>query len=470
MQMRFSIRPIVQLLCCSIVIAARSVQAQAIIAGTVRDGLTNRPLAAATVQLVLASDPAGKMRTSVTDSSGAFQITAIPPGRYLLDFTHHRVDELGIELPPRVVDVPVGATTLRYELAIPGPRALARVLCNGERADSAGVLGGRVLDAETGLPAGSGTVTASWVELRVTAAEVHRTPRTVRAPLDDAGRFAVCGIPSEIPVRVEAAVGAKRTGEIEMQVSPFSLLHRDLFVAANASADSVLRGAMRARGLARVTGHVRRTNGAPVDRAQVLVIGTGASTLTDAAGAFAIDSLPAGSRELEVRALGFVPANTVVDLRTHMTATADLTLTNRVAQLEAVTVFGTAPKRDEAGGFAERSRGIFGRFFTAEQIRRIAPASVPDLMRMVPGLRVTTAQGSLMNTVTSRGDGLESACLPDVFIDGFLVADGATSLDTLVRPSEIGAIEVYVDQNTVPVQFRRGPCGSIVIWTRLMVP
>ena len=450
--------------------AASSLSAQATISGTVTDGLVDRPLVAATVQLVLASDPTGKMRTSVTDTAGTYRIVAVPPGRYLLDFVHHRVDELGVELPPRVVDVAAGVTTLRHDLAIPGPRALARVLCGGERADSAGAIAGRILNAETGLAAGAGSVTASWVELRVSAAEVHRTPRTLRAPLDDAGRFAICGIPSEIPVRVEAAVGPMHSGELELQVQPYSLLQRDLLVAASASADSAVRGAVRAHGLARATGHVRRTNGSPIDRAQVLVIGTGASTLTDGSGAFTIDSLPPGSRELEVRAIGFLPANTVVDLRNHAAATAELSLVNRVAQLDAVTVYGKAPNRNEAGQFAERSRGVFGRFFTADQIKRIAPISVPELLRMIPGLHVQTAQGSLMSTVTSRGEGFDASCLPDVFIDGFNVADGATSLDNLVRPGEIGAMEVYVDPNTVPVQFKRGACGSIVIWTRIMVP
>jgi hypothetical protein len=282
-------------------------QGQSTITGVVSDGLANRPLAGATVQMVLTSDLAGRMRTAVTDSLGAYQLRGVPPGTYFLDFVHHRIDELGIQLPPRQVVVPAEATTLRYELSIPGPRALARVLCNGERADSSGAIGGRILDAASGMPVTAGSVTASWVELRVTAAEVHRTPRVLRAATDDAGRFAICDIPSDVPVRVKASSGPMETGELELQVQPFSLLHRDLLVA----------GGTPARGSGRVTGHVQRMNGAPIERAQVLVIGTGVSAVTDRNGNFTVDSVPAGSRQLEARAIGFVPANTVVDLRTN---------------------------------------------------------------------------------------------------------------------------------------------------------
>jgi hypothetical protein len=447
-----------------LVLFATALRAQTTITGTVRDGLLNRPISGATVQLVLANDVAGRMRTGVTDSAGAFQIVNVAPGKYLLDFVHHRVDELGIELPPRAIEVPAGATTLRFELAIPGPRALARVLCNGEHADSSGAIAGRVLDAASGMPFTNASVSVSWVELRVSAAHVDRTPRKFTAMADDAGRFALCGIPFDIPVRVMATTRTGlATGDLDLQVQPFSLLHHDLLVAPTAVSG-------RMRGGARVAGHVQRTNGNALERAQVLLIGTGQSTLTDASGNFALDSLPAGTREIEARAIGLIPANTIVDLRDGTTATASLSLSARVVTLDAVTVFGKAPNRSEAGQFAERSRGVFGRFFTADQIKRIAPISVPELLRIVPGLKVSTAPGSLMSTITSRGDGFDSACLPDVFIDGFNIADGAISLDNLVKPSDIGALEVYVDPNTVPIQFKRGACGSIVIWTRIMVP
>ncbi|MDB4914790.1 MAG: TonB-dependent receptor plug [Gemmatimonadetes bacterium] len=433
--------------------------AQTSVVGVVLDGLSNKPLAAATVQLVLASNPAGRMQTAQTDADGVYHLDRIAPGSYLLTFTHERLEELGIELPPRKIDVSGAVPTVRYELAVPGPRALARVLC-GERADSSGVLAGRVMDAEGGVAVSAGSVMASWVELRVIGSAVQRIPRGLKTGIDDAGRFAICGVPSDIPVRVSATAGAARSGEFEIQVQPSALLHREVFVSAST----------RMRGTARVSGHVRSTAGRPIERAQVILLDSGISDVTDATGAFTLDSLPAGTRGVEVRALGFVPAQMLVDLKSGLVVSRDLALAPRTALLDAVTVFGKAPKRGEAGAFSERAKGMFGRFYTGDQVAKSGVTSLPELFRMVPGLRVVQASGSFLNTILSRGEGFDASCMPDVYLDGMLIADGALSLDNLVRPSEIGGIEVYVDAMTVPVQFRRGACGSIVIWTKIMVP
>jgi hypothetical protein len=443
------------------------VGAQTTVTGVVLDGMANRPLSAATVQLVLASDPAGRMQTTQTDGDGVFHLDGVAPGSYLLTFTHQRLDELGIELPPRRIDVTRAVPTLRYDLSVPGPRALARVLC-GERADSSGVLAGRVIDADRGAAVASGSVSASWVDLRLIGSTVQRVPRGLKANVDDAGRFAICGVPSDVSVRVLAVAGAEKSGELDVQVRPFELLHREFLVAPPSAAEVRANG--RLHGTARVSGHVRSSTGRPVERAQVLLLDSGISDVTDAAGAYSLDSLPAGTRGIEVRALGFGPAQQVVDLRTGVALSKDVTLTPRVAVLDAVTVFGKAPKRSEAGQFSERSKGMFGKFFTGDQVAKSGITALPELFRMVPGLRVAQAPGSFLNTVLSRGEGFDSACMPDVYLDGMFITDGATSLDNLVRPSEVGGIEVYVDPMTVPVQFRRGACGSIVIWTKIMVP
>jgi hypothetical protein len=411
------------------------------------------------------------MRSAATDSAGAFHIDNVMPGSYLLAFSHPRLEELGIELPPRKIDVLSGVPPVHYDLAVPGPRAMARVLC-GDRMgiDSSGALAGRVLDADSHAGVGQGSVTASWVELRVVGPSVQRIPHGLKASLDESGRFAMCGVPSDIAVHVQAIAGSSRSGEFELQVPPFALLHRELFVTPMSSKDVAKGATGRLHGTARVVGHVRGPNGHPLERAQVLLLDSGASEVSDAAGAFTLDSLPAGTRALEVRALGFVPAHVVLDLKGGSVLTEDITLTTRVAVLDAVTVYGKAPKRGEAGAFVDRSHGMFGKFFTGDQVAQSGVTSLPELFRMVPGLRVTQASGSMMTTVLSRGEKFDTPCMPDVYLDGMYIDEGAMSLDNLVRPSEIGGIEVYVDQNTVPVQFKRGSCGSIVIWTKVMLP
>jgi Carboxypeptidase regulatory-like domain/TonB-dependent Receptor Plug Domain len=272
-------------------------------------------------------------------------------------------------------------------------------------------------------------------------------------------------------VLVHAASASLATGEIELLAPRDGALVRDLLIAPmSPTPASAVGGPSRLRGPAQLSGHVLRPNGQPISGAQVIVLGTGVSTTTNDAGHFELNALPGGTRTVEARALGYLPARAVVDLAGRHAATAELELAAQTPILEAVTVFGRAPARADAQGFAERSRGFFGRFITADQIARSGAMSVPDLLRIVPGLRVTQMTGSPMSTVLSRGEaGFSSSCMPAVYLDGNFIAEGASSLDNLMRPSDIGGIEVYVDGNTAPAQYQRGACGSIVIWSRVMV-
>ena len=66
----------------------------ATVSGIVYDSMALRPLAGATVQLVDAGNPAGGVRTAITDGLGAFEFTGVPDGGYLLGFLHAVLDSL----------------------------------------------------------------------------------------------------------------------------------------------------------------------------------------------------------------------------------------------------------------------------------------------------------------------------------------------------------------------------------------
>jgi hypothetical protein len=127
--------------------------AQRVVTGVVVDSLRGRPLTGAAVQLVprpgSRTADLARTREVVTDSAGAFRIDAAIPGEYLLGFVHEHLDRLGIEPPARELSLTGGATALRADLAIPGPRTLAAALCGAAPGDSAGVLLGRVVAADT---------------------------------------------------------------------------------------------------------------------------------------------------------------------------------------------------------------------------------------------------------------------------------------------------------------------------------
>lgn len=86
-----------------------------------------------------------------------------------------------------------------------------------------------------------------------------------------------------------------------------------------------LVGALSAQ-TGRIVGTVSDTSGRPIHHAQVFVLGTNLTTLTDSLGRFALDGIPAGPqnlragfvgfRSLTLRALSVKPADSVrVDLR-----------------------------------------------------------------------------------------------------------------------------------------------------------
>ena len=435
--------------------------------GVVTDSVAGAPLGGAHVQLVPESGPGARPLAVDADSAGSFRITNVPPGRYLLAIEHPRLDALGVEVPPLRVEV-TGGAPVRVSPGLPGPRTLGRLLC-GAQPDSFGAIVGRVLDAEQEIAVPAGTaVVASWAEIRFGGGRPARVPIVRRVATDENGRFALCGLPSDVPVLVQAASASLASGEIELQVPRDGALARDLLVAAVRAVPA--SAASRIRGSSRLSGHVRRPEGQPISGVQVIVLGTGASATTNEAGRFELDSIPAGTRTVEARALGYVPARVVVDLAARRAATAELTLAAQTPMLEAVTVYGRAPARADAAGFVERSHGAFGHFITAKQIARDGGMSVLDVLRMVPGLRVTQAAGSLMSTVLSRGETFDTPCMPAIFLDGAFIPEGAMSLDNLIRPSDVGGIEVYVDGNTAPAQYDRGGCGSIVIWSRAVLP
>ncbi|HUG40648.1 MAG TPA: carboxypeptidase regulatory-like domain-containing protein [Longimicrobiales bacterium] len=122
-------------------------------------------------------------------------------------------------------------------------------------------------------------------------------------------------------------------------------------------------------------------------------------------------------------------------------------------------------------GFRERLRAGFGHYLTLEDIRRIRPSRVSDLLSNVPGVQLQSSGAGLQRVVTMRRD-----CRAEIFVDGMLLTPdigGATAgpgftVDDAVSSGSVLGIEVYRGLSTVPAEFLtpRARCGVVVIWTR----
>jgi hypothetical protein len=192
----------------------------------------------------------------------------------------------------------------------------------------------------------------------------------------------------------------------------------------------------------------------------VLVVGTSASGRTGAAGGFELRELPAGTYTVEARAIGFAPVRAAVDLASGKARTVSLNLMRPPTTLSPVVV---KAKRDiKTRGledFTRRKRGGFGRYVTTEDIERQRPIYVTDVLRTMPGMRVSPSPRGFGQTVTGR-----AGCTPTIYIDGMPVFAGPDELDAFVQPGDVAGIEVYSGAAGRPPQFQ-GDC-VIAVWTK----
>jgi TonB family protein len=213
---------------------------------------------------------------------------------------------------------------------------------------------------------------------------------------------------------------------------------------------------------------VQDSAGAAVAGAQVSMLGLFGRGTTGTDGAFHLVSLPLGERTLLVRRLGFRPESVAVTITPG--GTAEVTVKLHVVPQQVAAVVVDADRSGFSGrmrSFNERrARGI-GRFFTADDIDRRRPQVVSDLLRTLPGVRITS--NGPQSVVTFRGQ----TCTPLIWLDGMPASAGYLDPD-LFEPSSLAGIEIYTGPASVPAELMwingAGRCGVIALWTRVDTP
>ena len=449
----------------ALLLPASSLGAQASVIGTVTDSVGHHPVVGALVQLAASGSYA---KSTTTDSLGAYRITDVPPGTYLIGFFHATLDSLGIDLSPKQVTVAAGGEQ-RIDLAIPPAQRIAAQLCRGTAdRDSTGLLVGHLRDADTRQPR-AGTVTVLWMELTIGQGGVHRSRQQVPIKTDNIGWFAMCGLPSDAVLQASAQAGDEESGAVELQLPAGGLLLRDFLVSRadslvpvyddSSQVKGVLPLPMLRRGSARVSGVVHNDKGKPVANAQVSVPGTGVDGRTEESGTFQLGGLPSGTQTVEVRAIGFEPKRVSVDLTRERLTTVDVVLDRPVQTLDAVKVYGKG--NAAMVEFQRRLKAGWGHILTPADIARRGAFQATDLFRTIPGVRVAQGRG-FSSTILVRG------CRPTVYLNGMRMDDDAASdIDMLVTPTELTAVEVYTAASR-PAEFFGNSCGSVVLWAGML--
>jgi protocatechuate 3,4-dioxygenase beta subunit len=490
-------------------VSAPPLLAQANIDGVVRDSLSGRTLAFASVQLSRVDAPTAAGRSVMTDANGHFVIDSVSPGKYLFGFFHPRLDSLGFDAVTRPLTVTAGWQTLTQDLALPSAQTLARELC-GAMDSTTGVLVGRVLRASDGETVGRGHVVVQWRELTVAKTMVADSIRVVPASITSDGRYVACRVPTDATLSVialaDSATAPVRSASITVRFAAKTpLLHQDLLLPGGAVA--VTGAHALGRGTASLVGRVLQSSGSPIAGARVIVRDAAvldSLAVTDSTGTYRFRSLRGGTYPVDVMKLGMAPTRASVNLRDARTATADFTLEPLAYELDGVRVY--AAYSHEAAGFAKRraSRSKSAFFMTADEVAKEGKMLTSMVLLRAPMLGQFGSNASGRPVIAGP-----LGCDPLVFVDGIqesgpfkmgapraaaiqsafagtydgqvqkVPAGGAPAtqeraagfdLDNWIRPSNIGGIEVY-GPGSAPARFSDDNlrCASVVIWTKSVV-
>jgi Carboxypeptidase regulatory-like domain/TonB-dependent Receptor Plug Domain len=441
--------------------------------GAVWDSTLAAPLSGASVQAVRADDPT-RLRTSTTDARGNFRLDSLEAGDYAVVVYHPRLDSLGIQQLSRGASV--GADTPRLSLFVPSARTLVTQVCGAESAArGVGYLRGMLRDAEQPGATRMGTVQAEWQALRMEGLAVKREMQTVQARTDSAGVYVLCGVPANDNMQVRAWSGADSTGIAELLTTELGIVLRDLYtgrvrrermlVTADSSGDTTSLAVDVLRGPAVVRGRIDGAGGRPLSNAQITVWGTGVQATSSDSGRFVLPTMPTGTHMLDVRVLGYRAARQVVDIVPGDSSVVTVSMM-RTMTLDTVRVQAgrTTVLQRQLADFEERRRtGATGRFFGPEDLAKRPPTRTGDILRMVPGVRVVPA--TYGERIQMRGLNFNAWCTPDVWVDGIRM-QGFNSVENMVQPDEVRAVEVYANPQTVPAQFTSlSGCGVILFWT-----
>ena len=209
-----------------------------------------------------------------------------------------------------------------------------------------------------------------------------------------------------------------------------------------------------------IDGAVSDTNLVPLGEATVAVLGSPLHVTTGSNGRFKITAVPAGHYLLTVHRVGYVPVAAAIQVGASDTLRLSFAM-KRIATALDTVVISAKQVVTRIAEFEERRKLGFGTFITAEEIWQRNPVTLGEVLRDIPGIHISS---SVFHQVAQSTR--SSKCPIQVVIDD-VVLPPDTDLATLVPPSEVMGIEVYVGPATMPVRFKStNTCGAILIWTK----
>lgn len=231
---------------------------------------------------------------------------------------------------------------------------------------------------------------------------------------------------------------------------------------------------------AELRGVVVSQAGGPLRDVAISVAAPESATRTDELGRFSIPSAPWGQVRLRIRAVGFVPLDTLMLLQSGTSYSLRFQLKQLVPQLDTVRVRGALaygkPARYRHTGrfddFYERRARRPGNFFTREEIELSPATKVSELISSAAGITLAfrlSQRGMDPHIRIARCTGtggttrIPADQLLAVYLDGQRV--GLAVLEQL-GTSEIETLEVYRGPTQLPLEAMGNACAAVFITTR----
>ena len=204
-----------------------------------------------------------------------------------------------------------------------------------------------------------------------------------------------------------------------------------------------------------------KATGTPIAGATLAVEGTQRTATTGGDGQYRIEDVPAGTRRLRVRYIGYAPLEGIVEVRGDGEVTADFALTKSVQKLdELVTV--------TPGGMQTQMKALPTpvSIITADEIAAQHPFALADVVRQAVPSAVAFYSPALpiFTNLTVRGaSSIEGSSAMKVFVDG---VEAANSGLAPVDPLSIDRIEVIRGPQAATVYGADAAGGVVQIFTK----
>jgi len=430
-------------------------------------------------------------RYTTADARGRFRFDSVPAGRFTLTFLHPSLDALDVAAPIVALIVPERGT-VSVPLTTPAPATLYARLCPNASDTATGFLLGRVRDVDDAVPLARAIVTAEWSEYGLERGKLKAHAARTSSATNAAGAYVLCGVPSDVESQVYVFARGYAAGPIPVSLAEQLFVHLNMAVSQRDSAarftPEQFADTTRPRqqfaswpGRAAVTGTTRSAQGGAISTAFVGVLGASGTTHVDSAGRFRLPGVAAGTRAVQVRAIGMAPTTLALDLPVGVTVDTTIRVEQRAQTLAGVEVLGQRDVLRDRTGFEERRKVAVGRFLTAAEIERYPTTEIATALERLPALHIIVDPKDPKFRLYMRG-GQQSRngkfsngvhmCLPNYFVDGMSFGSSAEAIEDVrrfIQVNDIRGVEVYTGGEIIPPQYDRSNingCGSIIIWSK----